>query len=173
MKSAMQELIDWATSLQYNQHQCIDWIVIKNKAESLLETEKQQIINAFDEGQEYEYNQSHYRDAPKFDSQTYFTETYGTKESGVSELPTDHIVDTNEMVSSQTEISDEDDELKFLKKQLENVEYYKMGYNRAKETLYTEEQVIDFLKLRLMFFGIATTDSENEKWFKQFKKNKL
>lgn len=41
------------------------------------------------------------------------------------------------------------------------------------ETLYTEEQVIDFLQLRLMFFGIATNDSENEKWLKQFKKNKL
>jgi hypothetical protein len=38
------------------------------------------------------------------------------------------------------------------------------------ETLYTEEQIIDFLKLRLMFFGIPTTDSENKKWFKQFKK---
>jgi hypothetical protein len=36
----MQELIDWATSLQYNQQQCIDWITIKNKAEQLLEKEK-------------------------------------------------------------------------------------------------------------------------------------
>lgn len=40
----------------------------------------------------------------------------------------------------------------------------------TQEALYTEEQVIDFLQLRLMFFGIATTDSENEKWLKQFKK---
>jgi hypothetical protein len=40
MKTAMQELIDWATSLQYNQQQCIDWITIKNKAEQLLEKEK-------------------------------------------------------------------------------------------------------------------------------------
>ena len=36
----MQELIDWAISLQYNQQQCIDWIVIKDKAEQLLEKEK-------------------------------------------------------------------------------------------------------------------------------------
>jgi len=36
----MQELIDWAKSLQYNQQQCIDWIVIKDKAEQLLEKEK-------------------------------------------------------------------------------------------------------------------------------------
>jgi hypothetical protein len=40
MKTAMQELIDWATSLQYNQQQCIDWITIKNKAEQLLEKEE-------------------------------------------------------------------------------------------------------------------------------------
>jgi len=36
----MQELIDWAKSLQYNQQQCIDWIVIKDKAEQLLEKEE-------------------------------------------------------------------------------------------------------------------------------------
>lgn len=40
MKTAMQELIDWAISLQYNEQQCIDWMVIKNKAEQLLEAEK-------------------------------------------------------------------------------------------------------------------------------------
>ena len=43
----MQELIDWAISLQYNQQQCIDWIVIKEKAESLFEMEKQQIMEAY------------------------------------------------------------------------------------------------------------------------------
>jgi hypothetical protein len=44
MKTAMQELIDWATSLQYNQQQCIDWITIKNKAEQLLEKEEEDMI---------------------------------------------------------------------------------------------------------------------------------
>jgi hypothetical protein len=48
-QSAIQELIDWAISLQYNQQQCTDWIVIKNKAESLLEMEKQQIIEAYED----------------------------------------------------------------------------------------------------------------------------
>lgn len=43
-----------------------------------LEMEKQQIIHAFDEGQEYEY-QYHINGAPKFDSETYFAETYGSK----------------------------------------------------------------------------------------------
>ena len=41
-KTTIQELIDWAISLQYNQQHCTDWIVIKDKAESLLEMEKQQ-----------------------------------------------------------------------------------------------------------------------------------
>ena len=39
MNKAMQELIDWAISLQFNQQQCIDWMVIKDKAEQLLEKE--------------------------------------------------------------------------------------------------------------------------------------
>jgi hypothetical protein len=34
-----------------------------------------------------------------------------------------------------------DDEIKALKIKLEKVDFYRMGYNRAKETLYTEEQV--------------------------------
>jgi hypothetical protein len=38
--------------------------------------ENEQIIEAFDEGQEYEY-QYHINSTPKFDSQTYFNETYG------------------------------------------------------------------------------------------------
>lgn len=57
--------------------------------------------------------------------------------------PDNHIVDTNEMIDQTTDISkmEEDDELNFLRTQLKNVEYYKLGYNRAKETLYTEEQM--------------------------------
>jgi CRISPR/Cas system-associated protein Csm6 len=46
MKTAMQELIEWAISLQDKQQQCIDWIVIKNKAESLLEKEKEDLVKA-------------------------------------------------------------------------------------------------------------------------------
>ena len=37
--------------------------------------EKEQIIKAFDEGQEYEY-QYHINSAPKFDSETYYNETF-------------------------------------------------------------------------------------------------
>ena len=36
---------------------------------------------------------------------------------------------------------EEDDEIKFIKKQLENIEHYKLGYNAAQNNLYTEKQV--------------------------------
>jgi hypothetical protein len=39
------------------------------------EMEKEQIIEAFDEGQEYEY-QYHINSTPKFDSLTYYNETF-------------------------------------------------------------------------------------------------
>jgi DNA-binding transcriptional regulator YhcF (GntR family) len=42
------------------------------------EMHKQEIIKAFDEGQEYEY-QYHINNSPKFDSETYYNETYGSK----------------------------------------------------------------------------------------------
>ena len=77
------------------------------------EMEKQQIIDAFDEGQEYEY-QVFVNSAPRFFSDTYYNETYGSKGSD------DHIVETNEMVSSQTEISDEEIEIEGWKYCYEN-----------------------------------------------------
>jgi hypothetical protein len=43
-----------------------------NKAK---EMHKQEILTAFDEGQEYEY-QYHINNAPKFDSETYYQETF-------------------------------------------------------------------------------------------------
>ena len=42
-QTAMQELINWAISLKDNEQQCVDWIVIKNKAEELLKLEKEQM----------------------------------------------------------------------------------------------------------------------------------
>jgi hypothetical protein len=44
--------------------------------EQAKEMEKEQIIDAFDEGQEYEY-QYHINSTPKFYSETYYRETYG------------------------------------------------------------------------------------------------
>ena len=54
-----------------------------------------------------------------------------------------HPVDTNEIIDQVPDISKmvEDDELQYIRKQMEKVECYKLGYNRAKSTLYTEEQV--------------------------------
>jgi hypothetical protein len=43
--------------------------------EKAKEMHKQEIIDAFDEGQEYEY-QYHINNAPKFDSETYYQETF-------------------------------------------------------------------------------------------------
>lgn len=73
-KTAIQELIDWAISLQYNQQQCTDWIVIKNKAESLLEMEKQQILAAAN----IPFKDRGY-DATKFSNigEQYYSKTYG------------------------------------------------------------------------------------------------
>ena len=44
-QTAMQEMIKWAISLKDKELQCIDWIVIKNKAEEFLIIEKEQIID--------------------------------------------------------------------------------------------------------------------------------
>ena len=43
--------------------------------EQAKEMEKEQIVEAFDEGQEYEY-QYHINSAPKFDALTYYNETF-------------------------------------------------------------------------------------------------
>jgi len=47
-----------------------------NGLEKAKEMEKERLINAFDEGQEYEY-QYHINSTPKFDSETWYNETYG------------------------------------------------------------------------------------------------
>jgi hypothetical protein len=50
-------------------------IVQPNIFEQAKEMHKQEITKAFDEGQEYEY-QYHINNAPKFDSETYYQETF-------------------------------------------------------------------------------------------------
>ena len=49
--------------------------VVQMSFEQAKEMEKEQIIEAFDEGQEYEY-QYHINSAPKFDALTYYNETF-------------------------------------------------------------------------------------------------
>ena len=54
------------------------------------EKHKQEIVKAFDEGQEYEY-QYHINNAPKFDSETYYQETFVSKGSNECQFePTQH-----------------------------------------------------------------------------------
>ena len=54
--------------------------------------------------------------------------------------------DENGCISRKRELVEEDDEIKFIKKQLENIEHYKMGYNAAQKTLYTKEDLIDLVQ---------------------------
>ena len=48
---------------------------LKELYQQAKEMHKQEITKAFDEGQEYEY-QYHINNAPKFDSETYYQETF-------------------------------------------------------------------------------------------------
>ena len=52
-----------------------NWSIPNNIIAKAKEMEKEQIIEAFDEGQEYEY-QYHINSAPKFDALTYYNETF-------------------------------------------------------------------------------------------------
>jgi hypothetical protein len=92
-----------------------------------IEMHKQEIIDAIEDGR-YEFGYEYYND------------TFVSK--GSDALKDYHIVDTNEMVDQVPDVRKMvDDEIKELKITLDKVAHYRMGYNRAKETLYTEEQV--------------------------------
>ena len=76
-QTALQTLIKWGDKmLKENPNKILSFSEVIDKAEELLQMEREQIIEAFDEGQEYEY-QYHVNSTPKFDSETYFNETYG------------------------------------------------------------------------------------------------
>ena len=69
------------------------WIERKKIREQAKEMEKQQIIDAYQEGDGDAYN----LDATKEWGEEYYNETYGSKGSDET-LKENHIVDTNEMV---------------------------------------------------------------------------
>jgi len=74
MKEGNQTAVEWLFEKLWEEpRDKFTWYSILRKAK---EIEKGQIIEAFDEGQEYEY-QYHINSAPKFDSETYYKETYG------------------------------------------------------------------------------------------------
>ena len=51
-QTALQQLIEWAVSLKNNSQQCVDWICIKEKAEDLLQIERDQAFELFKAGQD-------------------------------------------------------------------------------------------------------------------------
>jgi hypothetical protein len=74
MKEGNQTAVEWLFEKLWEEpRDKFTWYSILRKAK---EIEKEQIIEAFDEGQEYEY-QYHINSAPKFDSETYYKEAYG------------------------------------------------------------------------------------------------
>ena len=100
-----------------------DYMRLKQVA---LEMEKEQIINAFDEGQEYEY-QVFVNSAPRFFSDTYYNETYGSKGSDEEKTNSQRFDEFMQLVtSSQTEISDEEIEKAFTDAS-ERLSEYKEG----------------------------------------------
>lgn len=68
MKTAIQEAIEWINETQT--HNVFD---VQDKLIELLEKEKQQIIDAFNEGAMYEDNRTAYLDAKDYYNNTYKT----------------------------------------------------------------------------------------------------
>ncbi len=122
--TALQELIEWMREqckvIPFNQEDCYD------KAVALLTKEKQQIIDAAERWKGTDF------------AEKYYAETYGSKGSD------DHIVDTNEMVSSQTEISDEDIE--------KAVNEYANVYQCPSEVKMCKHDIISAWKLAIEWY---------------------
>ena len=70
MSNNKQSSVGWLQAIELERDLTLaDW----NKAKAM---HKEEITEAFDEGQEYEY-QYHINSTPKFDSETYYNETFG------------------------------------------------------------------------------------------------
>jgi hypothetical protein len=82
---------------------------MQNQQRTLLREEMEQIMDAFDEGQEYEY-QYHINNAPKFYSETYYQETFGSKGSDAtsSQTTSDKWKEYQDWLNKPPEISDEE-----------------------------------------------------------------
>ena len=74
-QTALQQLIEWAISLKYNSQQCTDWICIKEKAEELLQMEKEQHYNTWLTAQMNYPDEDYIGIAETFEK--YYNETYG------------------------------------------------------------------------------------------------
>jgi hypothetical protein len=72
-----QTAVEWLIS-QFEERG-YDGIVLENVVEQAKQMEKEQIEDAWDDGQECEY-QYHINSALKYNSNTYYNETYGGKD---------------------------------------------------------------------------------------------
>ena len=75
MSNNKQSSIEWLVEIlgKYNEEMVF---LYQNEIEQAKAMHKEEITKAFDEGQEYEY-QYHINSTPKFDSETYYNETFG------------------------------------------------------------------------------------------------
>jgi len=130
-----------------------DYLDIKRLAK---EMHKQEIVKAFDEGQEYEY-QYHINNAPKFDSETYYQETFVSKGSDEVELPQQDVDKLGNEDVPKLGYDVEKFAFEWIDKNShkwsnntdevgDNYGSFKAGWNKCKETLYTEEQVEEKLR---------------------------
>ena len=71
---------------------------------------------------------------------------------------TDHIVDTNKMVD--TDIDD-------LKKNLERLDYWKLGYNTAKQKLFTQEEMIEWTMCMIAQYAVGNTNIWNRELLRE------
>ena len=95
--------IEWLIKELYTEmNMSGDGRVFDEILEEAKEMHKQEIITAFDEGQEYEY-QYHINNAPKFDSQTYYQETFVSKGSDFKQFSLYEHKDT--ITSADTQVS--------------------------------------------------------------------
>jgi len=117
----------------------IEWLleqvehnISKTIIEQAKEMHKQEIIKAFDEGQEYEY-QYHINNAPKFDSETYYQETFVSKGSDDKNYTDNYpeLDGINNLISQQ-------------------------------ETLYTEEQVREVAKYTISEWASFNEQREHD-----------
>ena len=119
------------TAVEYffNELQRMQYFIGNDMLEAYKQANKmfeQQIIDAFDEGQEYEY-QVFVNSAPRFFSDTYYNETYGSKGSDEEKTNSQRFDEFMQLVtSSQTEISDEEIEKAFTDAS-ERLSEYKEG----------------------------------------------
>ena len=79
-QTALQQLIEWAVSLKNNSQQCTDWICIREKAEELLQIEKEQSKQDYDAGL-FDGTMDDVKDRLYKNAEQYYNENYNQNES--------------------------------------------------------------------------------------------